>query len=76
MGEPKVFARNLRLLTALRGLTAEAVCKGIVEMLRRDADAERDQVWERTKDSATRQAASRSAADQEDHSLTQSGTGG
>ncbi len=61
MGEPNVFARNLRLLTAMRGLTAEAACKGISEMLRRDADAERDQVWERTKDPVARQAASKKA---------------
>src|SRR2546421_12403608 len=61
MGEPGVFARNLRLLTVMRGLTAEAACKGIAEMLRREADAERDQVWERTTDSDARQAASRKA---------------
>ena len=61
MGEPNVFARNLRLLTAMRGLTAEAACKGIAEMLRRDADAERDQVWDRTKDPVARQAASKKA---------------
>lgn len=61
MGEPNVFARNLRLLTAMRGLTAEAACKGIAEMLRRDADAERDQVWERMKDPVARKAASTKA---------------
>ena len=62
MGEPSVFAQNLRLLTVMRGLTAEDACKGIAEMLRREADAERDQVWERTRDSAARQAASKKAA--------------
>jgi hypothetical protein len=61
MGEPGVFARNLRLLTVMRGLTAEEACKGIAEMLRREADAERDQVWERTKDADARQAASKKA---------------
>jgi len=61
MGEPVVFARNLRLLTVMRGLTAEEACKGIAEMLRREADAERDRVWERTKDSDARQAASKKA---------------
>ena len=61
MGEPNLFARNLRLLTAMRGLTAEAACKGIAEMLCRDADTERDQLWERTKDPVARQAASKKA---------------
>jgi hypothetical protein len=61
MGEPGVFARNLRLLTVMRGLTAEEACKGIAEMLRLEADAERDQVWERTKDADARQAASKKA---------------
>lgn len=61
MGQPGVFARNLRLLTVMRGLTAEAACKGIAEMLRQEAAAERDRVWETTTDADARHAASRKA---------------
>lgn len=61
MGEPRMFARNLRLLTVMRGLTAEEACKRIAEVLRREADAERDQVWERTKDPEVRQSATKKA---------------
>ncbi len=61
MGEPSVLAHNLRLLTVLRGLTAEKACQGIAEMLRREADTERDQVWERTTDSDARQSALKQA---------------
>lgn len=61
MGEPGVFARNLRLLTVMRGVTAEEACKGIAEMLRQDATAERDRVWETTNDADARQEASKKA---------------
>jgi hypothetical protein len=61
MGEPSVFARNLRLLTVMRGLTAEEACKGIAEILRRDADAGLNQAWETTKDLDARQSATKKA---------------
>ena len=57
MGEPGIFARNLRLLTAMRELTAERACKEIAEMMRREAVAERDRILKNTSDSKASQAA-------------------
>jgi len=49
MGEPAVYARNLRLLTAMKGVTAEEACKGIeAEMLRQNYPAAKvDPKWYR-----------------------------